>query len=609
MHWPRIDLSRPGVIALACCLILAPLWVTCLFDRGLWTPDEPREAAIGQSMSTQADRAIPQFAGKPFLEKPPLAYWAAGAASALLPHHDEALRAPNLLYVIVATTAMVLLGFAAGGRAVAWIAGLASGSSLLALQVASWLATDAVMMSGVTLALLGFYRGLEAANGRAKLSWYALMHTGLAIAFMAKGPAAWLVPVLAAAGLLAVERNWRELLRWELWIGLAIPGVVIASWLVAVARADGGQHALSVLLWQNVAGRVVTLQNADAVAYSHGHRNWPGKYLVELPLYLLPWTLLFVAAVRRAWRSIRDPQGRPWRLAVCALGFPLVALSLAGTARGIYAAPLIPPAALLIGLWAKDALVEPDSFDRRMIVATLWLVAGIALVLSLSTGLIVSTDPAAKPLWPMAIGGLAATGIAVAIARRNARRGAWPTTLAATFGAFMLALLSTAITIFPAMDRWQDLMSLARSVERDTRERPLAVFAADETIIAVLDRTLGAGHPAILEADSIDESRALLAQADRTAFLVRLGGVGDGDVLQRLRSFGIKTRTPPLAPKVRELMDALDLSIEKLYELPQGRRYALLSPRQKNEASAPPQECPARNMTSGEVPQHDGCSV
>jgi 4-amino-4-deoxy-L-arabinose transferase-like glycosyltransferase len=591
VHWPQIDLSSRGVIALACCLILTPLWVTCLFGRGLWTPDEPREAAISQSMSWQAERSLPQFAGQPFLEKPPLTYWMAGAAISAFPHHDAALRAPNLLYATVATLAMALLGFAAGGRAAAWIAGLASSSSLLALQVASWLATDAAMMSGVTLALLGFYRGLESSTSRARLLWYALMHAGLAIAFMAKGPAAWLVPVLAAAGLLAVERNWRELLRWEIWIGLAIPGVVIASWLVAVARSTGGEHALSVMLWQNVAGRVMTLQNADAIAYSRGHRNWLGKYFVELPLYLLPWTLLFVAAVRRAWRSVRDPHSRAWRFAACALVLPIIPLSLAGTARGIYAAPLIPPAALLIGLWAKDALAQPDPFDRRMIVGTMWVVAALALILFASAGLIVSADPAATALWPVALAGIAAAGIAVAMAWQNARLRAWPRTLAATFAAFVLTVISTAVAVFPAMDRWQDLMSLARAVECDTRARPLAIFAADETIIAVIDRTLGAGHPAILQADSVADGRALLAHADRTAFLVRLKGSGDGAVLQRLRGLGVKISTPALTPPVRELIDALDLSIEKLYELPQGRRYALLSLQQENQGTAPPRQC------------------
>jgi len=60
-------------------LALAPLWLLGMFARGLWTPDEPREADIAWRMSLQSDRTLPQLAGRPFLEKPPLSYWMSAA--------------------------------------------------------------------------------------------------------------------------------------------------------------------------------------------------------------------------------------------------------------------------------------------------------------------------------------------------------------------------------------------------------------------------------------------------------------------------------------------------------------------------------------------------
>ncbi|TLY60174.1 MAG: hypothetical protein E6K51_00655, partial [Gammaproteobacteria bacterium] len=82
-------------------LALAPLWVTGMFGRGLWTPDEPREADIAWRMSRQSDRTLPQLAGTPFLEKPPLSYWMSGAAISLFGDSAAAERAPNLLYAAV----------------------------------------------------------------------------------------------------------------------------------------------------------------------------------------------------------------------------------------------------------------------------------------------------------------------------------------------------------------------------------------------------------------------------------------------------------------------------------------------------------------------------
>jgi 4-amino-4-deoxy-L-arabinose transferase-like glycosyltransferase len=53
---------------------LAPIWLIGILDRGLWTPDEPREADIAWRMTQQSDRTLPELAGTPFLEKPPLSY-------------------------------------------------------------------------------------------------------------------------------------------------------------------------------------------------------------------------------------------------------------------------------------------------------------------------------------------------------------------------------------------------------------------------------------------------------------------------------------------------------------------------------------------------------
>jgi 4-amino-4-deoxy-L-arabinose transferase-like glycosyltransferase len=41
----------------------------------LWTPDEPRDAAIGRAMWESGDWIIPRLNGAPFLEKPPFYWW------------------------------------------------------------------------------------------------------------------------------------------------------------------------------------------------------------------------------------------------------------------------------------------------------------------------------------------------------------------------------------------------------------------------------------------------------------------------------------------------------------------------------------------------------
>ena len=50
-------------VLLLCLCFLSP-------NRGLWTPDEPREAEIGREMFTQPG-FTPHLNAKPFFEKPP----------------------------------------------------------------------------------------------------------------------------------------------------------------------------------------------------------------------------------------------------------------------------------------------------------------------------------------------------------------------------------------------------------------------------------------------------------------------------------------------------------------------------------------------------------
>ena len=81
--------------ALLVVVALAPLWLIGILDRGLWTPDEPREADIAWRMSQQSDRALPELAGTPFLEKPPLSYWMSAGALQLFGESPGAARVPR----------------------------------------------------------------------------------------------------------------------------------------------------------------------------------------------------------------------------------------------------------------------------------------------------------------------------------------------------------------------------------------------------------------------------------------------------------------------------------------------------------------------------------
>src|SRR5580700_695905 len=329
-----------------------------MFGRGYWTPDEPREADIAWRMSWQPQKAVPLLAGEAFCEKPPLTYWLAAVPIRLFGAEAWSTRAPNLLYAAITALAVGWLARRSAGRTAGFVGAAAMSTFLLSYQVAIWLATDAPLLAAVSVALLGVYLGFYATNSRERWRGYLLMHAALGVGFLCKSAVAWMVPAMAIVTLAIWEKRWRELLRWELYAGLVLQAAMVLTWVWFVyVGADGPDH-LKVFFWNNLLGRFTRIDAPNGLQYAAAHRNFPGKYLIELPLYLAPWTLLVIAAARRAWRQRRASLDdyRPVRFALAASVPPLALLSVAATARNIYFAPALPGAALLLAWWAREIL-------------------------------------------------------------------------------------------------------------------------------------------------------------------------------------------------------------------------------------------------------------
>jgi 4-amino-4-deoxy-L-arabinose transferase-like glycosyltransferase len=566
---------------------LAPIWVLSTLYRGLWTPDEPREADIAWRMSEQSDRTLPQLAGTPFLEKPPLSYWMSADALRLFGDSPAAARAPNILYAAVTALAVGALAFVMAGNAAAIIAALVSATAIILFRVNAWLAPDACLLAGCAVGLLGAWLGFNAPAGRRKLLGYSVMHVGAAIGFMAKSAPGWMAPALAIGAIIAWERRWSELRRWELYAGFILQALIIGPWIWAVTQAPGGSDALLALFWHNVVGRFTKVSGPAALDYSGAHKNKPGKYFIELPVYLLPWSLLVAAALRRAWDRVRVPgrAGTPWRFAVgAALPFLLV-LSAAATARDIYSAPALLGFALLVALWIADARLSPTRFDKLALRWTRWLVAIIACGFALF--------PAALALATSRLAYLAATLVALAVTfvatRLSAQaqaRGDFPRSFGWTYTTYATALCLMALATFPAIDRWHDLSQLAERIHADSAQDDLALLSPDETTIAMLDNGLKTRFT-ILPTESgtggsaTDTPQKLVsawfqAHGTNARVLVLLPGHAAGELT------GLLDRLHPVSRPDDGTAGALAAegiaSLLQRYEVPEGRRYALLGP-------------------------------
>lgn len=115
---PRnLRLARHAALAIAVVLGLAGI-----FQHGLWTPDEPREAEVGREMLLSGFSPLPTLGGAPFVEKPPLFPWVMSAGYRVFGVSPAVARLPAWLFGVGAVLVAFELGRRAGGR----LAGLAA---------------------------------------------------------------------------------------------------------------------------------------------------------------------------------------------------------------------------------------------------------------------------------------------------------------------------------------------------------------------------------------------------------------------------------------------------------------------------------------------------
>lgn len=341
-------------------------------------PQLAREMAQGQS-----DWLLPQSAGRPWLERPPLPHWCT-AFSILAFNRNDALWVVRLAAAI-AGCAIVLTGawMAARwfGRSLGLLAGVVIATSYELYQYAT-LAEDDIYLGALAAACVALFVAAEwsGADSSAqfdgappdrRIGWRGWVgdflmprrdwatvgfFVLLGLTNLAKGPLVGAVPIIAAVGLyLLCNREARSLRRctW-LW------GWLIFLALTAVWPWWAHRHYPDV--WDN--WRFDYLGKSDGNAAKQWNEPW-WYYLMMLPMALAPWTwatvIGAVASARRAWNESRSPERFVWCWALAGL----IVLSLPARKHHHYLVPIVTPWAILGALGLREVGKWIDSRGSR----------------------------------------------------------------------------------------------------------------------------------------------------------------------------------------------------------------------------------------------------
>jgi 4-amino-4-deoxy-L-arabinose transferase-like glycosyltransferase len=391
-------------------------------------PDEPRYARVAVEMHRAGEWVTPTLQGRPWLEKPPLYYWLAGAAFAVLGETETAARLPSVFAALALAGVTALVGARLFGGASGLHAGFVLGTALLPFAYGRAAAMDMLLAATVTTAIgLLALRVLGIAGRWAVPAAYGAM--GLAV--LAKGPLGVLLPGLVVAGYLLATRDGKSLREVIPPRAFLVFLLVAGPWYALILRDQGRGFVDVFLLGHNVLRFTSTV---------HNH---PGPIFYYVPVILaglFPWSGLLVPALAR----VRPRSSRTDLLLVLWFALPLVFFSLAGSKLPGYVLPVLPPLAVLMGR-AATRLLEDGAFGRWAALTTLVL------------GSLVATAPAflrarGEAGWTLALP-LAIWALAVAFlfSRRIGPDPAGALHLLRVGGAGLLLLL--ALSAPPILDR------------------------------------------------------------------------------------------------------------------------------------------------------------
>jgi hypothetical protein len=394
---------------------------------------------------------IPTLEGETRVKKPPLTAWITAAAirpqtvvemsdpdPALRRAADERLawevRWPSLLAACLMLVAIYELGRVIADPMTGLVAALIAGSTAIFLRFGTAATIDVHL--GLWVTVSNVFLAHAALKGR---RWVGCLGAGAAmgVAFMLKGPVAWVQTLLPVAVFVVVRwyREYRGRRR-----------ALILPWIAPVSL--GGLLMLCIALpWYLYVIRMVP-EGWRVWLHEAEDQTWDkpsavGEYLAFLP-YLLPWTISFIGGVISARRGMT--------LAVFLAILPLVAITFYKDRKDRYMIPMTGPACVVAagGVMALARKREAWTGWERAAIAQHW---GLLVILGVVVPAVAATTWVSalrtidgEPWLSRAWGAGLTMGLGLLIAGGMMFRQRW---LAALVGVTVVAALVVRTALIP----------------------------------------------------------------------------------------------------------------------------------------------------------------
>jgi 4-amino-4-deoxy-L-arabinose transferase-like glycosyltransferase len=330
LRLPRAPIALPLAPAVLAAVALAYI-LPGVLAHDPWKTEDAIGIGIVHQMLVHGQWLIPHLAGEPYFDDGPLYYWFAALcaklASPFVAVHDGARLASGLAMAVVLASA-----YHAGRELYDRAAGIAAALVLLGslglLVHAHETLAEMGMLAAQALALVAIAVAPRHA-GRAAL----LLGVGLVSALLSKGPAAVVMPALAALAAPALSERWRS----RRYAAALVAGVVIA------ASVTLGWGLWVEARYPGLAGTLLRLQVSDL-----GVPSWRGVNEYAQILSWAAWPAWPIAAWA-LWERRRRTYEPGTRLLVVAAAAALAVVLAHRDGREVHVMPAILPLAVLAG--------------------------------------------------------------------------------------------------------------------------------------------------------------------------------------------------------------------------------------------------------------------
>jgi 4-amino-4-deoxy-L-arabinose transferase-like glycosyltransferase len=532
-------------------LLLAVFAFHGVFGHSLWGGNDCREGGMIWDMYRHNTWVTPTINGQPFLEKPPLLHWTALVFCHIAGRVTEGLvRLPAALYGFGTLVLIYLFVAGSGGsgepaaatgsrQLAAWAAVFACGTAIEFHEYSRIVLTDMALTFMVTLSLFLFWR-----------------------AWCRPGTGRWLVFVVAAAasfygkGLIGPALIWSAVGVFLLWkrrfrllavLAAAYVPLLLAfvlPWGYALFKFAGGA-AVKFAFWDNQIGRFFhfgdpTLPHDPFFI----NKEPPYYYLLHLPSYLAPWTLLFVPTFVAWWRRSSAFREQFHVFVTCALAGMFLVLHASSAKVVNYALPTYPFLFMMAGIWLVQAASHPRpaKFERWCVGLTAWgggvlfSLVPVAFVVGMFArpDLFRIGDAATAAAKLLSAGLLLVLIVMLASALgRLGRSGARSLAFGLAPAAFAVGAIGVLQFVTPSIEWGRSLKPFARLAAEEVRRGRTVAFAGDlqsdiGAFTFYLDRRLAILKDGkdVVSYLSATEPRAVIAPAEKLPSMeVQLAGV------------------------------------------------------------------------------------